>query len=130
MSQLLGRTSPAQEASCENDVILTKIEALTGTRILVAPFDPLNSRRCFLLMGEEEWIARAKQLLTGAIQQKVSPSREAVAHMLAVHGGEGPDADGRLEEIRQELRDKYKLRMIEMKRDGTSSLEGRGGGGG
>jgi hypothetical protein len=103
----------------ENDAIVAKIEAMTGTRILVAPFDPSGYRRCFLLMGEEELITRALNLLSGAITQRVEPSRQNIHNMLAMHGGEPPEKDTRLEQIREELKTKHSLKMIEMRRDGN-----------
>ena len=103
----------------ENDAIVAKIEAMTGTRILVAPFDPSGYRRCFLLMGEEELITRALNLLSGAITQRVEPSRQNIHNMLALHGGEPPEKDTRLDQIREELKVKHSLKMIEMRRDGN-----------
>lgn len=100
----------------ENAVVLLKIESMTGTRIFAAPYDPASWRRCFLLLGEEELIARAVTLLSGAITQGMAPtSRENLRQMLAAQ----PDdlliaGDARLEEIRQELAQAYHLRMVEV----------------
>jgi len=112
-------------AVVENDMILHKIENMTGTRILVAPYDSASWRRCFMLLGEEELITRALTLLSGAIAQGMAPTRENVRQMMAtlrhgdddVHGVyDDPllERDARLEEIREELLETYKLRMVEM----------------
>ena len=109
-----------QGESVENNVILAKIEEMTGTRILVAPHDGMGVRRCFLLMGEEELVTRALTLLQGAVAQKICPSRKEGAEILAKMGGRegGLGRDERLEEIRLELRDKHKLRMMEVQVSG------------
>lgn len=109
-----------QGESVENNVILAKIEEMTGTRILVAPHDGMGVRRCFLLMGEEELVTRALTLLQGAVAQKICPSRKEGAEKLAKMGGRegGQGRDERLEEIRLELRDKHKLRMMEVQVSG------------
>ncbi len=112
-------------AVVENDMILHKIENMTGTRILVAPYDSASWRRCFMLLGEEELITRALTLLSGAIAQGMAPTRENVRQMMATlrHGDDNVhgvyddpllERDARLEEIREELLETYKLRMVEM----------------
>lgn len=116
MNRILGRPDGV-EGVVENDMILHKIENMTGTRVLVAPYDPSSWRRCFLLLGEEELITRAVTLLSGAIAQGMAPTRDNVRQMLALqHDPDDPllEQDARLEEIRQELKDVYKLRMVEV----------------
>ena len=106
-----------EESEIENDIIISKIESMTGTRILVAPYEGGKGlRRCFLLMGEEELVAKARNHLQGAITQKISPTGREVMAMLAGQEGEngGWEVDERLEEIRKELRDKHRLRMMEV----------------
>ncbi|GAB5035774.1 otu-like cysteine protease domain-containing [Nannochloropsis oceanica] len=111
-----------EESVIENDIIISKIESMTGTRILVAPYEGGKGlRRCFLLMGEEELVAKARNHLQGAITQKISPTGREVAALLAGQegGNGGGEIDERLEEIRKELRDKHRLRMMEVQRDGN-----------
>jgi hypothetical protein len=129
VSRLLGRTDlgdggagGAGNGAVETDMILHKIENMTGTRILVAPHDSSSWRRCFILLGEEELITRALTLLSGAVAQGMAPTRENVRHMMALsHDPDDPllERDARLEEIREEMRDTYKLRMVEVQRDGN-----------
>ena len=121
-------SSSSSSSRVENDIIISKIESMTGTRILVAPYEGGKGlKRCFLLMGEEELVAKARNHLQGAIAQQISPTGREVAALLAgEEGGRegGREADERLEEIRKELRDKHRLRMMEVQ---VSEKGGRGG---
>lgn len=120
VNRILGRGAYGGEM--ESDLILHKIEGLTGTRVLVAPHDPASWRRCFMLLGEQELIDRAVQLLSGAITQGMAPTREGVRQVLALH--QDPNAplledDPRLEEIRKELKGVHGLRMVEVQVRGS-----------
>lgn len=114
VARLLGRGVYGGET--ESDLILHKIEGLTGTRIMVAPHDPASWRRCFILLGEQELINRALTLLTGAMAQGMAPTRDGVQQMMmALHGQDDLlEDDPRLEEIRRELKEVYKLKMVEV----------------
>lgn len=132
--RLLGRSeeeAAAGAGAVENGVILNKIETMTGTRVLVAPHDPASWRRCFVLLGEEELITRALTLLSGAITQGAAPTREGVRQVMALHHDPNDpllERDARLEEIRKELKEVHKLRMVEMQVRSTSRGSGRGRG--
>lgn len=114
VNRVLGRGVYGGET--ESDLILHKIEGLTGTRILVAPHDPASWRRCFILLGEQELIDRALTLLSGAIAQGMAPTRDGVQQMMALHDPNDLllEDEPRLEEIRRELKEVYKLKMVEV----------------
>lgn len=115
VGKLLGRDADGWGE--ENMVIIRKVEAMTCTRITVAPYDPLAWRRAFLLTGEQELVERAVGLLSGAIQQKLAPTGEDVASVSAWGGVE--EDDGRLEEIQRSLKSQHGLSMHEVERDGN-----------
>jgi pyruvate dehydrogenase E1 component beta subunit len=51
---VVGEGEDEGERAIENDIIISKIESMTGTRILIAPYEGGKGlKRCFFLMGEE-----------------------------------------------------------------------------
>lgn len=113
VNRILGAVGGGEEEGT-NGVVLHKIQSMTGTRIVLAPYDPASWRRCFLLLGEEELITRAVTLLSGAVTQGMAPTRDNVRQMLALDHDPQMEEDARLEAIRQELLETYNLRMVEV----------------